>query len=232
MTGRRLSAGFSLIEIMVALAIGSFLTAGVASVLFSSKRTYDIQNGLAGVQENGRFVIDEMARTVRMIGYNDPDSAFAPAGPFVSATDGPDTLTVSFEGSTGIPDCLGQATAAGSQISNVYSLDAANNLICTLSINGGAAVVETLVTDVESLQIRFGEDIDADGIPNRYVDAPNVADWNAVVTVQIGLLLRTRNEVSHEVDSNTYAVLNAVVDPADDRRLRRTFLKTVALRNN
>lgn len=232
MTSHRSNAGFTLVEMMVALAVGSFLLAGLSSVMFSSKRTYDIQNGLAGVQENGRFVIDELGRTVRMLGFDDPSTAFSPAVPFIAATDAPDTLTVSFEGNAGIPDCLGQPTAAGTHISNTYSLDVANNLICSLSIDGGAAVVETLIPDVESLQFRFGEDTDADEVPNRYVDASDTNNWNNVVTVQIAVLLRTRTEVNQDTDINTYALLNAVVDPVDDRRLRRQFVKTVALRNH
>ena len=96
---------------------------------------------------------------------------------------------------------------------------------------GSGMQVEELVEGVESMQILYGEDLNADGIPNRYVTADMVGNFANVVSVRIGLLLRTIDEVDRQVDSDTYTVLDETVDPTDDRRLRRTFETTVMLRN-
>jgi len=96
---------------------------------------------------------------------------------------------------------------------------------------GSGMQVEELVEGVESMQILYGEDLNADGIPNRYVAADMVGNFANVVSVRIGLLLRTIDEVDRLIDTDTYTVLDQTVDPADDRRLRRIFETTVTLRN-
>jgi len=61
--------GFTLTEIMVALVISTILMGGVLSIMSSSKRTYALQNELSELQDNARFIIDELARELRMAGY-------------------------------------------------------------------------------------------------------------------------------------------------------------------
>ncbi|MFK7831562.1 MAG: PilW family protein [Congregibacter sp.] len=56
----RLQAGLSLIELMVALAIGAFLVLGVVTVFLANKDSARLENSLARLQENGRFAIDLM----------------------------------------------------------------------------------------------------------------------------------------------------------------------------
>jgi hypothetical protein len=52
-----------------------------------------------------------------------------------------------------------------------------------------------------------------------------------VVSVRIGLLLRTPHESGGDFDTNTYDVAGATVDPTDDRRQRRVFTTIIQLRN-
>lgn len=61
--------GYSLVELMVAIALGLSLTAGVLQIFVSSKATYRAMEGLVRVQENGRFSIDRLARKMRLAGY-------------------------------------------------------------------------------------------------------------------------------------------------------------------
>lgn len=61
--------GLSLIEVMVALAVSSILLLGVATVYTASKRSYQTNDELAGLQENARFALHTLARNVRMAGY-------------------------------------------------------------------------------------------------------------------------------------------------------------------
>lgn len=62
-------SGFSLIEIMIALVIGLVLTAGIIQVFLGSKMSYVTNEGLARVQESGRFAVDLLSREIRMAGY-------------------------------------------------------------------------------------------------------------------------------------------------------------------
>lgn len=61
--------GFSLIELMIALTIGLILLAGVTLIMISSKRSYNVQNDMAMVQENARFATEFIGRDLRMAGY-------------------------------------------------------------------------------------------------------------------------------------------------------------------
>jgi type IV pilus assembly protein PilW len=98
-------------------------------------------------------------------------------------------------------------------------------------MEGANMVTEELVEGVENLQFQYGEDTTGDSLANRYVNAANVTSFANVVAVRIGLLMHTEEEVSAETDTSTYNVLVQVIDPADDRRLRRIFTSTVKLRN-
>lgn len=62
-------SGLSLIELMIAVLIGTFLMLGVIQVFSASREAYRLSEGLARVQENGRFALDYLQRDIRMIGH-------------------------------------------------------------------------------------------------------------------------------------------------------------------
>ena len=61
--------GFSLTELMVAMAIGLIILAAVATMFVNSGKTYNNQDRLARVQENGRFAMYYLLRDLRMTSY-------------------------------------------------------------------------------------------------------------------------------------------------------------------
>ncbi|MDO9270484.1 MAG: PilW family protein [Methylobacter sp.] len=61
--------GFTLIELMIAMLLGVFLTGGIIQVFIGSRQTYRMQENLSRLQENGRFAIDFITRDNRMIGF-------------------------------------------------------------------------------------------------------------------------------------------------------------------
>ncbi len=61
--------GLTLVEMMVAVALSLILMMGVFKIMSSSKQTYAMQSELATLQENARFVMDDIAYNVRMAGY-------------------------------------------------------------------------------------------------------------------------------------------------------------------
>lgn len=60
--------GFSLIELMVAMTLGLMLVMGVAQLFLSSKRSFVLQQHMAVVQENARFVLTRVSRDLRQAG--------------------------------------------------------------------------------------------------------------------------------------------------------------------
>lgn len=61
--------GLSIIEFMIALTIGTLIIATIGTIYINNRATYIIQEGLARLQENGRFANYYLARQLRMAGY-------------------------------------------------------------------------------------------------------------------------------------------------------------------
>lgn len=61
--------GFTLVELMVAMAISLLLLGGVVTLFVSSKTTYERVERVSRVQENGRFALDAIVRDLRSAGY-------------------------------------------------------------------------------------------------------------------------------------------------------------------
>lgn len=68
-TTKYTNKGFSLIELMVAVAISVIILAGVLTMMSASKKTYTQQMDRARLQENARFALDFISRSLRMAGY-------------------------------------------------------------------------------------------------------------------------------------------------------------------
>lgn len=62
------SKGLSLVELLVALVLGLLLVGGILQLFVGSKMTYNSNEALARVQENGRFMIEMLKRETRGIG--------------------------------------------------------------------------------------------------------------------------------------------------------------------
>lgn len=62
--------GFTLVELMVGVALGLFLVAVMGTIYVGSKTTFQAQESTARLQENGRFAIDTIATDLRMSGFH------------------------------------------------------------------------------------------------------------------------------------------------------------------
>jgi len=61
--------GMTLIELMVALAIGMFLMIGAITVFMQSRITFRVTESVARLQENARFALDTLEPDIRMAQY-------------------------------------------------------------------------------------------------------------------------------------------------------------------
>ena len=68
-TFKKQSAGFSLIELMIAMLIGLIILSGVIQIVISSKRSYLDNQAISQIQENARFALDTLGREVKVAGY-------------------------------------------------------------------------------------------------------------------------------------------------------------------
>ncbi|WP_121350484.1 type 4a pilus minor pilin PilW [Pseudomonas aeruginosa] len=65
----RRQSGLSMIELLVALAISSFLILGITQIYLDNKRNYLFQQGQAGNQENGRFAMMFLDQQLAKVGF-------------------------------------------------------------------------------------------------------------------------------------------------------------------
>lgn len=88
--------GFSLVELMVALLIGSFLIIGAVTVYVQSRNTYSVNETVARLQENARYALSMLEPDIRHANYwglmNDAELIIGTVGnvplPAVAGSDG------------------------------------------------------------------------------------------------------------------------------------------------
>lgn len=246
--------GLTFVELMVAMTIGLFVMLVVSQIFLSNKQSYRTQDDLSRLQESARYAQSLISRTARFAGYrSDPASraadVYPAATPVITGTNNAglntsDTLTLRFQGSgngTGtadgtVIDCLGNVIDSNVTAINIFYIAAGTGgepaLFCD-NTNDSTVNGTELVTGIETMQILYGEDSSGDSAADHFVAAGTAGlNMDRVVSVQVGLLFRTPNLVNTLVDAKTYALPGmATFNPADDRRMRRTFTTTVNLRN-
>jgi len=65
--------GFTLVELLVAMAISGIVMAAVYTAFVTQQKSYTVQDQVAEMQQNARVGLDMIAREVRMAGYGQPD---------------------------------------------------------------------------------------------------------------------------------------------------------------
>ena len=215
--------GFTLIEMMIAMAISSFLLLAIMVTFSSTSRSRQLQTSLSGLNESGRFAISVLGRDLRMAGYKDdnwltgaiPNTIVVANG---AAADGGDSITIQYEAAR---DC-NYANTVGGMAVNAYTLNMAT---FSLECNG-----QPIIDDIEQMQIYFGEDTDADGVANRMMSPDEVGlDMARVVSLRLHLLVRSQNDRQSEMAQQYF--FDDVTWDAADTRMRRQYSITVALRN-
>ena len=94
-------------------------------------------------------------------------------------------------------------------------------------------VQQPVLDGVESMHITYGIDTDGNSQVDSYVTGVNVPNWNQVLSVKIGLLVRSiRSIPSNPVDANNYDVNGYTFTAPGDRRKRRVFESIIYLRNS
>jgi len=63
------SSGLSLVELLISMLLGLFLTSGIVSVYLGSKQNYFYEEQSARIQENGRYAMRLLQRELTMAGF-------------------------------------------------------------------------------------------------------------------------------------------------------------------
>jgi type IV pilus assembly protein PilW len=190
------------------------------------------------------------------------ETDFGTAGSNASETNLSDSLALRFYGSgagntgdgtiinclgTGIPSPIGVGlTEVGLSLFWIRVTAGEPELVCTtrsMASGSWSRSTEQLVRGVETFQVVYGVDTDADSVPNRWVSAANVGTWQNVRGIRIGMVMRGAPGSAQQFISQTYYPLGqdfigsssevgyTFVAPADGR-LRRVYTTTFMLRNS
>jgi len=237
----------------------------------SARFTFDLfarEGRLAGYRNNAVpganwITFDtSTAASSYVTGTNDASTVSLPGGATPAVLNTSDTVTFRYYGhdnaassaaDNSILDCQGNSVRRNDLLSEtIYvAVDAGNNneptLWCGTSLNGATATAVPLIPGVESLQILYGEDTDADGVINRYVPIGSVSDLGAIKAIWVSVVIRAPGSTNVAPQSQvfnhfgtTYAPGNtapsgdagSVFTGPNDARPRRVLSTVVALRNN
>ena len=156
---RRRVAGFTLLELLVAMSLGLFLLAGLIQVLVTNREVFRVQENSSRMQEDGRFAVTVLNSAVSLAGYREDASltmgtqfpnyttqANPPAqtfqeGEVVNGTDndigggdnikdGTDAIAIRYRSDGAIRDCLGSIVGSGLMSVNRFYVDDDDTLNC------------------------------------------------------------------------------------------------------
>ncbi len=107
---------------------------------------------------------------------------------------------------------------------------------CLVKYDATTGVATPLVDGIEALEITYGEDTTGDRVVDVYNSANAVGNWENVVAVRIGLLVRSDRPAFPDVEERPAYVVNGTnIDVQEvnnnDRLMRQVFSTTIALRN-
>lgn len=144
------AAGFSLVELMLALGLGLVVVTGIVQLFVGNSQTYNILNGQARMQENARFALEFISRAARQAGY-------------FGCADSQENLVWRLtnglpENANNVPEFdvtrpvqgVDNVVDAGSL--GIYPTQAANSMIPANGINADAVIAGTDVLAVRSME--------------------------------------------------------------------------------
>jgi type IV pilus assembly protein PilW len=158
------AAGFTLIELMVAMLLGLIVIAGVSSVFLANQQVYRTNAALGDVQDNTRMSFEMLAQNIREAGLlgcgnNGQVANVLADGPYNSGTDwwanwGNDLM--GYGSGTAANPALTVGTAAGDQVSGTDSLMILSAKDVGLTVNTQTTSTTTFTLNGSSSDIAPG----------------------------------------------------------------------------
>ncbi len=204
--------GFTLVEMMIALAMSGFLIIAIYSAYNLQQRTYYSQEQVIEVQQNIRAGLDSMIRELRMAGY-DPLQTGVPG--IVAASSASINFTLDIDNDTGDGDGDGDVDDTNESVT--YDLNGS-----TLRRNNQA-----IAENIQAIEFYYTVD---DGVNVSQTLTPaTLAD---IRSIQISILAIARQRDADYIHSDTYTTASgASWGPYNDNFRRRFFVTTVQCRN-
>jgi type IV pilus assembly protein PilW len=248
--------GFSLVELLVAMAITGVVMAAVYKIYTTQQDSYVLQEQVVEMQQNGRTAKYVMTREIRMAGY-DP-TGLAKAG-FITA--GRDIIHFTMDITGGESDGIdNDGDLAIDEADEDYDGAIFPGDDITYSVSAGSLFRndgsgnQSVVENIDAIGFAYAYanedgDIEKDGdnivwaIDSDPTDTTNqldekldgtvldpFVDLDRIRAVKIWLLVKTGNPDRNYTSANTYVVGNRTID-RNDRNRRQLLATTVKCRN-
>ncbi len=239
--------GFTLIELMIVMLLGSGVMLAAIQIMLSNYRVSSVTDNSHRVSENGRFATTILTRELRKAGFRNPQNGYI-SGMFDIANTqdysaASDVIAVILDPDDDL-DCTGAdlpMAHANDVISNRFfidTVDGVNTLMCqTLVADTGVKIIDPigLVPGIDDMQFLYGVRGNDDQI-NQYVSATHVGshleDWRDVLAIKVGVLSSSGSVAGTGDDlERKYNVLNRPTQTFNDQQARKVFTTTVMLNN-
>ena len=216
----RWDKGFTLIEILVAIAITGVVMAGVYSAYSSQQRSYIVQEQVAGMQQNLRSAMDLMEREIRTAGY-DP---YRNSGAGIIAA-GVNNISFTFVADDDSYDNDGDGdTDESGELKTIrYSLyDSGSDGDNDLGRKVGAGTNKPVAENIDALDFVY---LREDGTPT--------ADVSEMRSIQITVVARSDRVDPRNTDTAIYTNQQgiAILGPKNDNFRRKLLTAQVYCRN-
>lgn len=197
--------GLSLIELMVAMLISSFILIGLVQIFVTTRVTYQADEGLARLQENGRFAIDFLVRDIRMAG-NMGCLGKIPPDKQNNVWNYLNTTSSAFDLSTGIGGFEATGTAPGGATYAMPTMYPPTNVFATTPALDAALIPSGAVAGTDVLAVRFMDGNAVPLVPNasgKYHDAAQVfAGSNNFVQGDIVMVTNCKQAAIFQITNN------------------------------
>lgn len=125
----------------------------------------------------------------------------------------------------------GLYTSANSKIYNYLYINLPGDGRRALTCMGSRGGSQPLAENIENLQFLYGISIGDDLVYRNAADVTTNGEWGSVVTVQVGILVRSEKEVLDKEESKVFLLLDEKITTSKDRRIYKTYTTTIVLPN-
>jgi type IV pilus assembly protein PilW len=235
--------GFTLVEMMISVAIFGIVMAGIYQTYDSQQKTYIIQEQVIDMQQNQRTALYFLGQELRMAGY-DPTSDMTPSPGFVTAAIGEFQITMDLDGDEdhdhdndtneiiryALFNDAGTCDADGNGISDTIGAE------CNLGrenfkADGSGNGLQTVADNIDAIEFLY---ILEDGtVTEEPINDSERADIRGVI---VSILARTKNIIKGYRNTKTYRPASNEIDgtewgPFDDRYRRNLYITRFKCRN-
>jgi len=214
------SNGFTLVELLVVLALTGIVTALIYKTFTAQQQVYVVEEQVVAMQQDIRAAMDIMAREIRMAGY-DPKGSLAVAGlaGIVSAQDSSLQVRIDLNGNGA---CQNSSNDPSELIT--YSLTGEGDL-GRESWNGGAQAV---AENVEMLNFVY-----LDGNNNVLPTPVSAENLPLIRSIEISIVVRSDKMDKNFKNTATYRNLRgtSIFTALGDGYRRRILASTIKCRN-